>query len=47
MSASIRQLLGSQLAGEEEQARVAWLLNTFLLFFLAGSLLITLTAAIS
>ena len=46
MSASIRQLLGYQLADDEEQARVAWLLNTFLLFFLAGSLLITLTAAI-
>jgi GAF domain-containing protein len=46
MSASIRRLLGYQAVGDEEQARVAWLLNTFLLFFLAGSLLITLTAAI-
>lgn len=46
MSASSRPLLGYQAAGGEEQARVAWLLNTFLLFFLVGSLLVTLTAAV-
>lgn len=46
MSASTRRLADYQHAGEEEQARVAWLLNTFLLFFLAGSLLITLAAAV-
>jgi GAF domain-containing protein len=46
MSDSIKRSVGYQTAADEERARVAWLLNTFLLFFLAGSLLITLTAAV-
>ncbi len=47
MSASTRRLLKHLAVGDEEQARVSRLLNVFLLFFLAGSLLITLAAALS
>jgi GAF domain-containing protein len=46
MSTSSRGSSDYHVARDQEQLRVAWLLNTFLLFFVAGSLLITLTAAV-